>query len=141
MLKQQNAVPVILNAVRMTRASIVKDALMVLDMLSEKSRGLQSYIIEANKDKGDAWDTLLSFTDEKITDESVFEKGQYDLERQRAFGVLTLLARGNQAVCARISQKRVSSDIVSRGIMDAAGEYFDGLARLHPESDVCVRCA
>ena len=121
MLKEPNAVPVLLNAIRVTNASIVKDALVILEMLSEKSRGAQGHVIEANKDKGDVWDTLLSFTDDKITDESIFKPKEYDRERHRAFAVLTMLASGNQAVCARISQKRVSTDIIAKCIMDSEG--------------------
>lgn len=128
MMKEPNFVPVLLNGIRVTSASIVKDALVILEMLSEKSRGMQWHIIEANKDKGDVWDTLLSFADEKITDENIFENGEYDRERHRAFMILTMLASGNQAVCARISQKRVSSDIIARCIMDAGGMHL--LAKL-----------
>jgi len=121
MLKELDALPVLLGAVRLSNASLVRDALSILHILSEKPRGFQPQIIDANKDKGDVWDTLLSFTDQHLMDASVFSTTEYNRQRQRAFGILGMLAKGNQVVCNRITQKRVCTDIIARGIVNVSG--------------------
>lgn len=130
MIREPNALPVLFGAVRLSNASLVRDALSILEMLSEKSRGFQPQIIETNKTKGDAWDTLLSFTDENLMDDSVFNKTEYNMQRHRAFGILTMLAKGNQLVCDRITQKRVCTDIIARGIVNAAGSCRQSALKL-----------
>jgi hypothetical protein len=134
LMKESGVISVVLNSVRQTNASLVEDGLCILEMLSsDKERGFHQHIIEANKDKGDVIDTLLSFCDENIMDDTVFDKKEYDEHRQRAFNILAMLAKRNQAVCNRIAQKRVSTDIISRGIIDIGGPCRQSALKLSIE--------
>lgn len=133
LLQEPKAIPVLLASVRASNASLVRDSLAILEMLCDNAKTFQPHIIEANKDKGDVWDTLLSFTDEKLLDDSVFNKAEFDFLRQQAFDILTMLAKGNQVACDRITQKRVCTDIIARGILNVGGQCRQSALKLSIE--------
>ena len=133
MLQEPEAIPVMLGAIRVGNASLVCDALIILEMLSEKVRGFQPLIMEANKDKGDVWDTLLSFTDEKLMNDAVFTTAEYNSQRDRAFRILTMLAKGNQVACDRIAQKRVCTNLIANCILHVGGPCRQSALKLSIE--------
>ena len=133
MIQEPGSISTLLAAMRVSNASMVRDALSILELLSNTSREFQPQIIETNKDKGDVWDTLLSFVDENLMDESIFTMAEYNVQRQRAFGILTMLAKRNQVACDRITQKRVSTDIIARGIINVGGSCRESAMQLSIE--------
>ena len=134
LLEFSTAIPVFLDSLRAHNRSQIEDAISVLLMLSGKSSGYQHHITDVVKEKGDPWDTLLSFLDEKLIDDRVFNRREdYEIQRQKAFAILTMLAAGNKVVCDRISQKRFSSSIISRGIVNTSGASRQAALRLSIE--------
>ena len=134
LLESSTAIPVFLDSLRAHNRSQIEDAISVLLMLSGKSSGYQHHITDVVKEKGDPWDTLLSFLDEKLIDDRVFNRREdYEIQRQKAFAILTMLAAGNKVVCDRISQKRFSSSIISRGIVNTSGASRQAALRLSIE--------
>ena len=133
MIQESGSISTLLAAVRVSNASMVQDALCILELLSDKSQGFQPQIMETNIDKGDVWDTLLSFVDENLMDEKIFGKAEYDAQRERAFSILTVLAKRNQTACTRITQKRVSTGIIAMGIINVGGSCRESAMRLSIE--------
>ena len=134
LLEFSTAIPVFLDSLRAHNRSQIEDAISILLMLSGKSSGYQHHITDVVKEKGDPWDTLLSFLDEKLMDDRVFNRREdYEIQRQKAFAILTMLAAGNKVVCDRISQKRFSSSIISGGIVNGSGASRQAALRLSIE--------